>query len=117
MLFRAVRVKEVAAYIHYFFAVPDHRKSRLRFDAGDDFRLQILFRREREEFVRVGGIYDDSHTLLRFADRKFGSVESVVLAGNGVKVDIESVGEFADSHAYAARAEVVATLDKTARFG
>ena len=117
MLFRAVRVEEFAAYIHYFLAVPDHRKPRFGFDFRNDFRLQILLCGELQKLFGVLRIDDDRHTFLRLADRKFGTVQPVVLARNGVEVDFEPVRELAYSHAHAARSEVVTPLYEPARLG
>ena len=54
---------------------------------------------------------DDGHALLRFGDGKLRAVEAVVFFRHGVQVDAQPVGQLADGHGYAARAEIVAAAD------
>ena len=69
--------------------------------------LDVLAETVCDHLVLVLGLDHDGHTLLRLADRKLCRVESVVLHWHTVKIDIETFGKLADSHADTAGTEVV----------
>ena len=54
------------------------------------------------------------HALLGLGDGELGAVETLVLLGHLVKIDVQAVGELAHGDGDAARAEVVAALDEAA---
>ena len=115
VLFRAVGIKELAADVDDLLSVPRHREARIVLDDGDLHGAEVFFLRERDERVGVLCFDDDGHSLLRFADGEFRSVEAVVFLRHGVKIDRKSVGKLADRNRNAARAEVVAPLYHAAR--
>ena len=56
------------------------------------------------------------HTLLALADRQFGGIKSLILGLDAVKVDVQSVRQFADGYTHAARTKVVGLLDEFRHF-
>ena len=59
---------------------------------------------------------DDSHPFLGFADGEFGGIHPAVFDRHPVKVDVQSVGQFADGDADSAGSEVVGLLDQRGHF-
>ena len=107
----AVRAEEFAGEVNDGFAAPDHPHPAGRGDPGHGGSLQVFGRGKLEEARDLLLVEDDGHPFLRFTDRQLGAVESLILLGDSVEVDIEAVGQLADRHRYTARAEVIAALD------
>ena len=114
VLRRAVAVEEVAAHVHDGGAVPLHAHARLLRHRGDRGCLEVLFVRVADELVHVLGRQGNGHALLALGDGQLGAVKAVVLLRHLVEVDEQAVGQLADGHGHAARAEVVAALDQLA---
>ena len=115
MLRSAVGGEEFAGKVHDRVAVPHHRHARILGHGRDDLGLEVLFLGVAEELVHIFGGHVHGHAFLGFGDRQFGAVQALVLLGHLVEVHIQAVGKLADRHGHAARAEIVATLDQTAR--
>ena len=114
---RAVGGDEFSGQIDDHLISPVHYQSgRLR-HYSHPHRVQIFFRRIAQELLRVLLCHDDSHTLLRLRDRKLGSVQSRILLGNQIQLNIQSVRQLADRYADTACAEIVADLDQAADLG
>src|SRR5699024_5772269 len=62
----------------------------------------------------IFGSHSHSHALLAFTDSQFGAVQTLVLLGNLVQVDAQTVSQFADGNGNTAGAEVVAAFDQAA---
>ena len=86
VLFRAVGVEEVAAQIGDLVAVPAHDEPRRLRYLGKHGRFEVFGGGDRKEALHVFGTDDDSHSLLRFGDRKLGAVKTFVFLGNEVKI-------------------------------
>ncbi len=114
MLRSAVGGEEFTRQIHDRVAVPHHGHARILGHGRDDFGLEVLFLGVAEELVHVLRGHVDGHALLRFGDRQFGAVQTLVLLRHLVEVHVQAVGQLADRHGHAARAEIVAALDQTA---
>ena len=71
--------------------------------------------RTAQEFVHVVGCDGAGHAFLRLGNGELGAVEAVVFLRDLVQIDAQTVGELADGHRNAARAEVVAAFDQAAR--
>ncbi len=117
LLMRSVRVKESPAYIDDLFASPLKHKALFFGHDGDSHRLKVLLVREGEKFIDIGRIDDDSHSLLRFGDRKLGAVKSRVFLGNLIERDSESVRKLSYSDRHSAGSEIVAFLYYAAYLG
>ena len=109
---RAVGVEEGAGDIDDGLAPPFEDQPGLLGDMGQGGRLQVLLRRILQEFRLIFGRNDDSHALLGFGDGQFRAVEAFIFFGDQVKIDLQTVGQLADGHGDAARAEVIALLDE-----
>src|SRR5699024_2068922 len=59
---------------------------------------------------------DDGHALLRFADGQLRSVQTAVFGRHAVEVYVQPVGQLADGHADASRAEVVRLFNQARHF-
>ena len=115
MLRSAVGGEEFAGKVHDRVAVPHHRHARILGHGRDDLGLEVLFLGVAEELVHIFGGHVHGHALLGFGDRQFGAVKTLVLLGHLVEVHVQAVGQLADRHGHATGAEIVATLDQTAR--
>ena len=112
MLDRAVRVEERARKVGDRLTAPVHDHAGALSHNGHAVGLQVFGLRGGDELRLVLRRDDDGHALLRFGDRKLGTVQTLVLLAHGIKVDCKAVGQLADGDGHAARAEVVAALDE-----
>ena len=112
MLLRAVGIQEFPAQVNDGRALPGHAQARLGGDLRHHGGLQVLvIGRLQEGFYILGGQHH-GHALLGLGNGQLGAVQAVILLGHAVQVDHQAVGQFADGHAHAARAKVVAALDE-----
>ena len=111
VLLCAIGVEEVAADVNDSLAVPGHSESALCLDGSDYGCLKVLGCGKSEESILILGLDNDSHSLLRLGDRKLGAVETVILLGYCVEVDVKTVCKLADSNRNTACAEVITALD------
>ena len=114
MLRRAVAREKLAAHVHDGVAAPMHAHARFFRDYGHRRGLQIFLVGQRDEGVHVLRRQRHGHALLRLGNGKLRAIEPVVLLGHGVQIDVQTVGQLANSHRHAAGAEVVAALDHAA---
>ena len=115
-LFYAVGIEEFSLKVYDYVARVEHSHSAVVRNFCDSRSLQVFFSGKFYEFFDVVFVEYDSHSLLRFAYRKFRTAQSLVLLGYFVEINIQTVRKLADSYAYAARAEVVALDDKLSNF-
>ena len=115
MALSAVGIEENARHIDDHIAVPAHHQPLFVGDARHDGGLEVLALGQRDERLNVLLGQHDRHALLRFGDGQLGAAQAVVLAGHGVQVDLQPLGQLADGHGHAARAEIVAALDELRR--
>ena len=111
VLLRAVGVEELPAQAGDGPAVPAQNHPGLLGHLCDDISLQILRGGGGDELFRVLRPDHHGHALLALGDGKLGAVQALVLLAHGVEVDVQPVGQLADCHADAARAEVVAAAN------
>ena len=112
MLDCAVRVEEGARKVGDRLAAPVHDHAGTLSHDGHAVGLQVFGLRGGDELRLILRRDDDGHALLRFGDRKLGTVEALILLAHGVELDLEAVGQLADGDRHTARAEVVAALDE-----
>ena len=91
MLFRAVRVQKGAGDVHNLFPVPVHHKARLFRNRRDHRRFQILGAGKCRKAFHILRAHHDRHSFLRFADRQFGTVQTLIFFGNLVQIDQKAV--------------------------
>ena len=108
----AVRVEEGARKVGNHLAAPVHDHAGALSHDGHAVGLQVFGLRGGDELRLILRRDDDGHALLRFGDRKLGTVEALILLAHGVELDLEAVGQLADGDRHTARAEVVAALDE-----
>ena len=113
----AVGFDEVAGEVDDFLATPAHGHAAGVGDDGDLDALEVFFVGLGDEVSDVGGIDDDGHAFLRLGDGEFGAVEALVFFWDGIEVDVEAVGEFANGDGDAACAKVVAAFDFVGELG
>ena len=107
----AVGVEEIAGNIDNLDAVPGHAQAVLVGNGCHNNSLDILLGSCGNEGVHVLCTDNDSHALLRLGDSQLGAVQTVVLLGNRVQVDVQTVSQLADGNGYTARTEVVAAAN------
>ena len=112
MLFRTVGIQEFAGEIDDRSAVPCHAQALGIGRLCNDGRQQIFLCSRCHECVHILGRNDNCHTLLRLGDRELRTVQTVILSGHCVEVNIETVCQLADRNGNAARTEVIAALDE-----
>ena len=117
VLFRAVGIEEFAGKVNDLLAAPEHSESGLFGNGCNVGRLEVFGGRNLDEARGVLGGNNNSHSLLRFGDSKLGAVKTLVLLGNLVKIDGQTVGKLADGNRNTARAEVIAALDEAGCLG
>ena len=91
MLFRAVRVQKGAGDVHNLLPVPVHHKARLFRNRRDYRRFQILGVGEPGEEIYILRTHHDRHSFLRFADRQFGTVQTLIFFWNLIQIDQKAV--------------------------
>ena len=112
VLDRTVRVEERARKVGDRLAAPVHHHAGALSHDGHAVGLQVFGLRGGDELRLILQRDDDGHALLRFGDRKLGTVEALILLAHGVELDLKAVGQLADGDRHTARAEVVAALDE-----
>ena len=115
MFFRAVGVQKGACNIHDLLPVPGHDQARFFRYGSHHSRFQVFRTREFTETICIFRAYHDRHALLRFTDRQFGTVKTVIFFRDLVQIDQKTVRQFADGDRYAACPKVVAALDQPRR--
>ena len=91
----AVGVEELAGQVDDGDAVPGHAHARLSGNLGDNGRLEVLLGGVAHELLDVTVGDGAGHALLGLRDSELGAVQTVVLLGHGIKVDIQAVGKLA----------------------
>mgnify|MGYP000573890365 CR=1 FL=1 len=76
--------------------------------------LKVLFVGESNELIHILGSQRHSHALLALADGQLGAVQTLVLLGDLVQVDVQAVGQLTDGNGHTACTKVVAALDHPA---
>ena len=116
MLFRTVGIQEFAGQIDYAVSVPVHDKAGRIRHVSDYGRLQVFGFRQRKEPCDIPRVHYDRHALLRLADSQLGAVQPVILAGNRIQINLQSVSQLPDGDRNTAGAEIVAALDQCGNF-
>ena len=114
VLLGTVGVEELAADVHDGHAVPHHVQALFGSHLCHGGSLEVFFVGEGNELVHILGGKGHGHALLALADGKLRAVQTFVLLGDLVQVDVQTVGQLTDGHGHAACAEVVAALDHAA---
>ena len=110
----AVRGEEGTADINDRVALPGHAQTLLLGHTRHHGGLKVLLTGIFHELIDVFGCQGHRHALLAFGDRELGPVQTLVLPGNGIKIDVEPISQLAGCHGDAAGPEIVAALDQTA---
>ena len=117
MLCTAVGVKEVTGNVRDHLAVPGHAQTIEIGDLCDNDSLQVFACSGSDEGVYVLGTDNDCHTLLRLGDGQLGAVQTVVLLGYCVEVDVQTVSQLTDRNRYTAGTKVVAAANHAGDLG
>ena len=97
-------------------SVPVHDKAGRIRHVSDYGRLQVFGFRQRKEPRDIPRVHYDRHALLRLADSQLGAIQPVILAGNRIQINLQSVSQLPDGDRNTAGAEIVAALDEATRF-
>ena len=116
-LLYAVGIEKFAGNIHDRPTLEQHfHTARIR-DCRDGRGGEIFLGGQSDKRFRVLLVHNHRHALLRFGNGELGARQALVFLGHFIEVDGQSVGEFADRHGDAARAEIVAFFDFARNFG
>ena len=115
-LLDAVGVEESSAQVDDFLAAPVHDEAAGVGDVGDVDAFEVFLVGLGDEITDFRAVDADGHAFLGFGDGEFGAVEAVVFFRDGVEVDDEGGGDFADGDGDTAGSEVVADLDFAGEF-
>ncbi len=83
----------------------------------NDRCLEVFAVRQCSEAFHVGRRHNNSHSLLRFADCQFRTVQPIVFLRDSVQVNFQTIRQFADGNGNAARAKVITPLNQTGSLG
>ena len=108
----AVGVQECAGDIHDGVVAPFHTQTGLLGDHGHHRSVQVFLVRCSGKGGHILGGQHYGHTLLGFGNSQLRAVQTFVLLGNFIQIDLQAVCQLADGYAHAACAEVVAALDE-----
>ena len=111
VLFRTVGVEEGSRQIDDGLAVPLHGQTGSLGHFCNNGCFEVFGGRDRAECVNVFSRNDNCHTFLGFGDCQFRAVQTVVLLGNSIEVDCQTVSKLTDGNGDTACTEVVAALD------
>ena len=109
-----VGVQKLAGEVNDGLAVPDLAHPLFLGDGGNDSRLKVFLGGVLHKGLGVLGSNGHGHALLALRNGQLGAVQTLVLAGDLVQVDVQAVGQLTDGDRHTACAEVVAALDKAA---
>ena len=110
-------VDEAAGQVGHAFPVIEHAHvGGIRY-LGHMGGFDVFLAAELAEGRLVLGFDDHGHPFLGFADGQFRGVQAAVFGGHAVQPDVQTVGQFADGDAHAARTEVVRFLDEPGYLG
>ena len=112
IVLRAGAVDELTAQIDNLAVAVEHPHAGCRGHVGHMHRLDVLLAAVAHELLDILRLDHHGHALLRLADGQLRGVQSAVFGLHAVEVDVQSVGQLADGHTDAARAEVVRFLDQ-----
>ena len=112
-----VGVEEFTGEVDDDLTVPGHGQSLFCLDASNARCFKVFLQRQLAEAIYVRGSHHHSHSFLAFADGKLGAVQTLVLFGNCVEINIQTVRQLTDGNRYAACTKVVASLDQLACLG
>ena len=112
VLHRAVGAQEGPGQVGHHLPPPAHHHPGVLSDHRHRIGLQVLRLGGGDEAVGIGRGHHHRHALLGLGNGQLGAVQAVVFLAHGVQVDGQAVGQLADGHGHAARAEVVAPLDE-----
>ena len=114
VLLCTVGVQKLAADVHDGNAVPHHVQALFLGDLSHRGSLEVLLGGNGDELVHILRGKGYSHTLLALADGQLGAVQTLVLLGDLVQVDVQAVGQLTDGNGNAAGTKVVAAFDHLA---
>ena len=113
---RAVGIQKCAGNINDLFASPFQHQSRRFCNFRYTHGLQIFLRRVFHKLIHVSRVHDYCHTLLRLGNSDLCTVKARIFFRHLIQIDYQPVCQLANSHRYAARAEIVAFADQTRYF-
>ena len=117
MLTHSVCCEEAAGNPYNLFAAPPHDQTWILCHHSDTCRLQIFCIRIIQKSRDILGSQHDRHTFLGLGDRKFRTIQPLILLRNGIKIDRQPIRKLTDCHGDTACTEVVAALDQTTDLG
>ena len=112
LLLRTVGIQECSGNVYDFLALEVHHQGRLFRYFCHNGRFQVFGNCQFLECFHILCRNNDRHSLLRFTDRKLGSVQSIVLLRYVVQRHAKSVCQLSDGNGYTAGTEVVAALNQ-----
>lgn len=107
-----VGVQELAGQVNNGLAVPYLTHPFFLGDGGNDGRLEVFLGGVLHKGLGILSSHGHGHALLALGNCQLGAVQALILAGDFVQVNMQTVSQFADGDRHTARAEVVAALDE-----
>ena len=106
------RVDKLTLQVGNLLALVEHTHTLRVGDIGYMRNLDILLTTEGYHRLHILLLNNYGHTLLRLRNSQLGSVQSVIFYRYSVKVDIQAICQFTDSHRDTSCAKVIRLLDK-----
>ena len=116
MLYCAIGIQECAAQIGNCLPLPGHNHPFLFCHDSNTVSFQILLFSSSNKGICIFGFNHNSHTLLRFRNGNFSTIQAIVLLTDGIQVDFQAGSQLTDCDRNTACTEVITTLNEPSHF-
>ena len=117
MLFCTVGIQECTGDIYNLLAIPVHHQIRLFCYLRNNGCFEVFCISQLFEARNILCRNNNSHSFLRFGNRKLCAIQTIVFLGNCIQINFQTIRQFADSNRNTACAEVITTLNQLRCFG
>ena len=112
MFFRTVGIQECTGQVYNLFAVPCHFQRRFFCYSGNNCCFQIFLECQFFKSFYVFCSNHNCHSFLRFGNRQFCAVQTVIFFRYCVQINFQTICQFTDSNGNTACTKVVTTFDQ-----